>query len=110
VGWQLLVKSKDSWDDRRSLVSLVVANPTICIAGTQGKEIVVEGQKGGMKQGNRPVAKSKEDIAAGKLKLAKTLIAANPAKAKQRLTEIIEQYPQTEAAKEAKELLGQLGE
>ncbi len=52
----------------------------------------------------------KEGTAASKLKPAKALMTTNPEKAKQRLAEIIEQYPQTKAAKEAKELMRQLAE
>ncbi len=52
----------------------------------------------------------KEGMAAGKLRLAKMLITSNPEAARRRLTEIIEKYPQTKAAKEAKELLRQLDE
>jgi hypothetical protein len=51
-----------------------------------------------------------EGTAAQKLKLAKKLVTSNPERAKQRLTEIVEQFRTTEAAKEANELLGQLGE
>ena len=44
--------------------------------------------------------------AANKLKLTKAIKNANPSAYKVRLQEIIEKYPDTEAAKEAAELLG----
>ena len=47
-------------------MSLAIEKPTICIAGTQGKEIVVKGKKGGKKEGNRPAVRSvEEEIADG---------------------------------------------
>jgi len=68
----------------------------------------------------KPAAKAKaakearladpEATAAGKLRLAETLISSNPKRARERLTKIIEQYPETKAAKEAKELLRQMDE
>ena len=103
------MKDSQNWRTASSefgTVSLAIENPTICIAETQSK-----------KEGKRPQAKAKkprpadnERTAAGKLKLAKSLMTVNPAAAQRRLTEIIEEYPQTEAAKEAKELLGQSDE
>lgn len=43
--------------------------------------------------------------AAGKLKMARLLIKRAPAKAKKRLREIIDDYPDTQAAEEARELM-----
>lgn len=52
----------------------------------------------------------KEGMASSHLQLAKGLMSANPKKAKERLTKIVQQYPETMAAKEAKELLRKLDE
>lgn len=53
-----------------------------------------------------PKPMSRDEVAASKLELAKDLMEKNPAAAKKRLQEIIDKYPQTEAAKEAADLLG----
>jgi hypothetical protein len=50
-----------------------------------------------------------EQDAARKLKLAKELIDDKPEKAKERLQELIKQFPKTKAAEEAKQLLEKLG-
>lgn len=51
---------------------------------------------------------SDEEVAAGKLKLAKPLIGKNQTSARKRLQEIIDKYPDTPAAEEAKGLLEKL--
>ncbi len=56
------------------------------------------------KESNTP-KKSNDDIAASKLRIAKLLLRANPEVAKERLQKIVEKYPQSEAADEARELL-----
>jgi len=57
------------------------------------------------------VAKSPADEqAAGKLRVAKLLLQNKPELAKARLTELIDQFPDTAAAKEAAEVLRQLSD
>ncbi len=53
-----------------------------------------------------PKPMSRDEVAASKLELAKDLMEKNPTAAKKRLQEIIDKYPQTEAAKESAKLLG----
>ena len=54
---------------------------------------------------NLPKPRPAEDIAQGKLKMAKNLLERNPSAAKTRLEEIVDKYPKTQAAAEAKKLL-----
>ncbi len=53
-------------------------------------------------------AEKEEKLAASKLVLARQFLTDRPAKARERLEEIVKQYPNTRAAREAKELLEKL--
>jgi hypothetical protein len=96
------------------MVSVVIDNPNISIVDGTGKEIIILRKA---KETHPPTTTKKsasppdkEHAAAAKLKTAESLIAINPESAKERLTQIVKHYPDTEAAKEAKEMLRIMGE
>lgn len=108
-----------SWVSRGAgeSAAIEIEKPAISIIDAAGKELVLTGRKGRPKEDSDHPAKNKvarpvdkQRVAAAKLKMAKSMLAINREFTKDHLKQIIEQYPDTEAAKEAKELLEKMGD
>jgi hypothetical protein len=83
----------------------------------QQKREMLEGRLGALRQElagaekrlkNLPKPRPAEDIAVGRLKMAKAVLRQNPEAARKRLAEIVAKYPETKAANQAAALLKEL--
>ncbi len=113
-GGRLYVRCRDAWHelaDNEGSITLTL--PRSSVGGTTIKTAAPKSTKSTTSKPNTskpsmPKLSPAEAEAASRLRVAKLLMKSKPELAKQRLTELVERYPDTPASKEAGELLKEL--
>ncbi len=113
-GGRLYVRCRDAWhevaDNEGSITLTLPRSPAGGAVKTAKGSAKSPASKPAVKKSSasKTPPKTAEAEAASKLRVAKLLMKSKPELAKQRLSEIVERYPGTPAAKEALELLREL--
>lgn len=110
------LNDQDEWEcrlmriDKQQVYGMDVPDPDVTLpniqVGANGKASPVNGKASVAGDGDTETPQRTADTeAAGDLRMAKSLIKRSPEKAKQRLQAIIDEFPETPAAEEARELI-----
>lgn len=100
-------------DDRRAYSSELPSNEVelaILKVGDNGRLLLDATETAEADEAESAASEADEKAAAGKLKMARLMLKRKPENARQRLQEVVDKYPDTNAAAEAEELLSKFQE